>query len=119
MRFFCFAQKIFHRSLSFAPDSLFPPDSLNSLFWFHLHVFVQVNVEKGKKDESDLSRKRLSKRDIIIKMDPNHQIEFIEIFLIELTTNRSRTKGRLEISLDRTCRKQTIYVPAFPSTVPV
>lgn len=53
-------------------------------------------------------------------MDPNHQIEFIEIFLIELTTtNRSKTKGRLEISLGRTCRKQATCVPAFPSTVPV
>lgn len=50
-------------------------------------------------------------------MVPNHQIGFVAIFLIELTTNRSKPKARLKIFLGRTCRKEATCVPTFSFTV--
>lgn len=50
-------------------------------------------------------------------MVPNHQIGFVAIFLIELTTNRSKPKARLKIFLGSTCRKEATCVPTFSSTV--
>lgn len=50
-------------------------------------------------------------------MVANHQIGFVAIFLIELTTNRSKPKARLKIFPGRTCRKEATCVPTFSSTV--